>query len=201
MILVLILTFTFLLGFLVGGRFTHWYIEHLDSKERLKTTTETEGIFNEVLSSIGTKFVSFHTRLNENLIFKVNLVSVGVVDMVLNMNKSDLIIIFPNKTYSSYYISDKIRLDIIDNLKYYYSVEYDDCITFNGNVIDKKTISRITGNLVDKSISESVIDPLFSKKVENDLDIDDILDKINRVGIDNLTIEEKKFLNSYGKNE
>jgi hypothetical protein len=33
----------------------------------------------------------------------------------------------------------------------------------------------------------------------NKLDIDDILDRINKVGIKNLTEEEKEFLNKYNK--
>ena len=49
-------------------------------------------------------------------------------------------------------------------------------------------------NLDENSDIQNII-----KKNNNKFNIDDILDKINRVGIENLTKEEKDFLNNYNQ--
>jgi uncharacterized protein YneF (UPF0154 family) len=200
MIYILGILLSILLGVLIGFKLALWYSDYLSKKEVEKLKLVNEDIFNQVLSNIGTRFFDFHTRLNENLIFKSSIFGLGEFDMVYNLNKSDLLLIFPdNKTYSSYNISNSLKDSIIKSIENYYSVEYNDCMTFNGNLIDLKTINRLT-----KSFTGSTsIDGLFDKKsaVEEPMDIDSILDKINQFGLDNLTKKERDFLKKFGENE
>jgi hypothetical protein len=50
----------------------------------------------------------------------------------------------------------------------------------------------------DMKENQSDIQKIINKN-NNKLDIDDILDKINSVGIENLSKEEIQFLNNYNK--
>ena len=59
----------------------------------------------------------------------------------------------------------------------------------------KKTIPEIDTSLVNIETFNQVA----SSEIQKDFNIDDILDKINKVGIENLTEEEKEFLNNYNK--
>lgn len=200
MIYILVILLSLLIGVLVGIRLAFWYSDYLSEKEIEKLRLVNEDIFNQVLSNIGTRFFDFHTRLNENLIFKSSMFGLGEFDMVYNLNKSDLLLIFPdNKTYSSHNISNSLKDNIIKSIEKYHSVEYNDCMTFNGNLIDLKTINRLA-----KSFTNSTsIDGLFDVEtvVEETMDIDSILDKINQFGLDNLTKKEKDFLKKFGENE
>jgi hypothetical protein len=57
-----------------------------------------------------------------------------------------------------------------------------------GNIVDKRSILRLNPNA---NFPEAFSKPKVEKKV---LDLDSILDRINEVGISNLTKEEKEFL-------
>lgn len=199
MIYILGILLSLLIGVLVGIRLAFWYSDYLSEKEIEKVRLVNEDIFNQVLSNIGTKFFDFHTRLNENLIFKSSIFGLGQFDMVYNLNKSDILLIFPdNKTYSSFNISDSLKCKIISSVDHYYSVEYKDCMTFNGNLIDVKTINRLTKSFT----STTSTDGLFGEEsVDIPMNIDSILDKINQFGLDNLTKSEKDFLKKFGENE
>lgn len=79
-----------------------------------------------------------------------------------------------------------------------------DCIDFNKTLLDRKThdLMQLIIDITVSSLKENKENKEISKDVENtkeniDFDIDDILDKINKVGYNNLTDKEKEFLKNY----
>lgn len=79
----------------------------------------------------------------------------------------------------------------IDQVKFYF-------------LFDRKTI---LGAHIPEQIKDFIFKPLDSENVKlllsteppPSMDLDEILDKIDRLGIDSLTLEEKNFLDQFGK--
>lgn len=125
---------------------------------------------------------------------------------------------FKIKKGSIIHLSTKLEkydyVDIIcDNVKSEISIFKNDKFLFNSEDIDKISISiiinHINRNLTLGKMTESIIKEKISKLLETDhnikkneqkikikLELDDILDRINEIGYDNLTKEEKDFLNN-----
>ena len=83
---------------------------------------------------------------------------------------------------------DKIN-DVVEVLGFVFSRE-DFERTFKIKVEDLTNPEKM------KMMDESDIDKIVREN-DSKFSIDDILDKINKVGIDNLTEDEKKFLQNY----
>lgn len=141
----------------------------------------------EVLEIIGSNSLKFMNRYNSNVTFRANLKKHGKVEIIFLMDKKDLTI-FKNGEciYSSFYTDKKIVTDICSKLETSFSRELTDCVQVMGNIIDRRTITKLNPNIE--------FPPAFPVVEQPQLTMDDILDKINEVGIDNLTPDEKEFL-------
>jgi hypothetical protein len=76
----------------------------------------------------------------------------------------------------------------------FYREEFERSFGISVQELKKRTDSLMKSMNDDQSDIEKIVN-----KNNRKLDIDDILDKINKVGIENLTEEEKQFLNNYNK--
>jgi hypothetical protein len=100
-----------------------------------------------------------------------------------------------------------LNMIIIKKFLKKYKSEIDNCVEYKGSLLDRRThelmqfMIKITlDSLKDKKNKNkpenSITKPIDLDKNIN-LNIDDILDKINKIGYLNLTDKEKEFLNNY----
>ena len=90
------------------------------------------------------------------------------------------------------------RLNLVEILGLvFYREDFERSIGFSFEEMKDRS-SKMMKSINDMKENQSDIQKIINKN-NNKLDIDDILDKINSVGIENLSKEEIQFLNNYNK--
>ena len=185
-----------IVGFLLGCLFMLGIIRLEGYLQLEKLKDEQNSVYNEIIDLIGTKSMKFIARYNNNVTFRVSTKSKGVVDMIVFFDKKDLGLFDKGDCVLTTQNADrKIITDICQKLEDTYEKDLKDCVQIMGNIVDRKTISRLNPNINFPSAfpEERIEEPQFT--------IDDILDRINQVGMDKLTQDEKNFLDQYQKNQ
>ena len=86
-------------------------------------------------------------------------------------------------------------IDVVEILGLvFYREDFERSFGVSFQELKEKSMNMMKSMNDDQSDIQKIINKNNTK-----LDIDDILDKINKVGIENLTEEEKEFLNNYNK--
>jgi len=148
--------------------------------------------FTEIKELVGSNSFKFINRYNDHLTFRVTTKSLGKVTLIMVMSRRDISIFQKNECiYTSQHADSNLIKSIVDNIESTYDSQIKDCFQIMGNVIDKTSIRRMNP---DADFPEA-----FPKPEMPIFNIDDILDRINEVGIQNLTPEEKEFLQNYQK--
>ena len=169
--------------------------------------------FKEILEKVNNKKSRFKTRINNTIYIGVKLEDYGKVDIIyLSDKKENQLNIFKgDKLIMTSDLVDKVLLDeIIFSINKVHYNKIVDVIDILGLVFYREDFERSFGVSLQelKDNSMNMMKPIneeqsdIQKIINNNnskLDIDDILDRINKVGIKNLTEEEKEFLNKYNK--
>lgn len=193
-----------LIGFLIGIFFNMKMIEFLNDKRYKKTITDKSNKYKEILSKIENKKIRFVTRINDVAYFKMNLSDFGKIDIFYFLSKKDISIFRGEKCLlTSINVDKQIIEDITKKIDSIYTDKMNDVINFMGLIIHRNDFEK-TFNIslddikkeMDRNEEQSDINGVI-KNNENKFDIDDILDKINKVGLENLTKDELNFLNNY----
>ena len=96
-----------------------------------------------------------------------------------------------------------LNMIIIKKFLEKYKNEIDNCVEYKGSLLDRRTheLMQFMIKITLESLKDIKKNKTTSKPIELDkninLNIDDILDKINKIGYLNLTDKEKEFLNNY----
>jgi hypothetical protein len=201
-------------GVILGGLLKNWSNKLSEKIAHNKLILDRNKQFKQILEKINTKKSRFKTRINNTVYIGVKLEDYGRVDVVyfldkkenqLNIFKGDKLIM------TSDLVSEELLSEIMSAINRVHYHRIVDVVEILGLVFYREDFERSFGvsfeemkekqmNMM-KSMNEenqSDIQKIINKN-KNKLDIDDILDKINKVGIDNLTEEEKQFLNNYNK--
>lgn len=195
LIILSIVSFLFgiIFGLLIFAKLSEWKAE----KELQKVRDEHNNIYLEIESLIGKRNVYFLGRFNDSISFRTTTLTFGVIDILFFFDKKDISLFKKNECiYGSSYVDKEIIKNICSKLESQFSEEIKDCVKIFGNIIDRKTISRINPG-IEFPPAFPVVPPVESKTFT----IDDILDRIGEVGINNLDDDEKKFLEQYQKNQ
>ena len=184
------------LGFILSGKIKLYNLK-----------SEYKSVFTEVHQSIGTKSMRFLNRVNQIVTFKVRTRSFGSFDMVIYLDKNQISLFRNQRLIYKSEVENNIVLvksELINSIICDIDVEYPqmhDLVAVSGAMIDKKTFDDMLKNakmeLKSQSIDDLVGTP--SKKQDDDLDLDSILDKINKVGLNGLTEKELKYLKDQSK--
>lgn len=204
-----IITFTWIL---LSGFFIGWASKSLSSKisEQIKSKKIIEDVtkqFSQVLENIRSNKALFKNRVNQTVYISTNIVDYGPVDIVYLMDKKDVALFKGNKCiYTTHTIDTKVVNDIITSIRIKFNNQINDVVEVMGITISKSDFEKSLGiSLKDvekqqqafKKMQESQKSEI-DKIIENNeklLSVDDILDKIGKVGYNNLTQQEKEFLN------
>lgn len=197
-----------LTGILIGGIISNWSNKLSIRNEELRLILDKNKQFKQILEKVLTKRSGFKTRINNTVYIGVKLDDYGKVDILYFLDKRDIAIfkddncIMTSKDVKSDLLNDVINN--IDRVHYHRIVDIVEVLGFvfyredfekNFNISVKELKERTNMiNLDENSDIQNII-----KNNNNRFNIDDILDKINRVGIENLTKEEKDFLNNYNQ--
>ena len=179
----------FLLGVCVGSAISILITEITVKRKLDQISREINSYFTKVLDAMSSgRFVS---RLNDNSLFKIRMDG-EEYDLYYLMDK-DQIAIFKDKDcvkISDDRVDIKIINSIIDVINSRWRSQIDDTVIIRGSIIDRTTYDRLTNNFNEDENKFNI------SRNESSLDLDDILDRINTIGFDNLTDSEKEFLKS-----
>lgn len=200
----------FIFGISVGILINN-YLNKLSIKnEEKRLILDKNNQFKQILNKLLTKRTRFKTRVNNTVYIGVKLDDYGKVDILYFLDKRDIAIfqgdkcIMTSKDVDSNLLNELINnidrvhynriMDVVEVLGFvFYRVDFEK--NFNISVSElKERTNQMMKSIDDTSDIESIIN-----KNNNKFDIDEILDKINRVGIENLTKEEREFLNNYNQ--
>ena len=186
--------FSFFIGIGFCLRALKWVKDKNDHKESLRVNT----IFTNVISNLKKKTVDFTNRQGNITYLTTKLEGLGKVNILYLMDKHDIVIQKQktDKFVISHHANKSIINDLIDLINIKFNREINDVIEVNGYKISRVAIER--------QVSKMNLSEMFGQgdmeKIKQDnqerFDLDSILDKINQVGLKNLTDGEKNYLNS-----
>ncbi len=198
---------SFLFGVILGAKVYKTMIENELKKENEKLVTNINSQYSQLLNNITTGFSRFKSRVNSTVHIESTLNDHGNIDIIYLLDKNDVAIFQGNKCL---YTSDKadkhVISDITKAINHLYKKEITEVIDFFGLVLSKQEfekqfsfdpneILKLVKNSSNQDISEmdKIIDENKSK-----FDVDEILDKISKFGINALTPDERNFLDNLG---
>ena len=194
------LTLMFILGFLYA-KIVDKIKAYFKDKKLLKDMIIQ---FEEILSNIKKGQAVFVSRVNHTVMLDTKLKDYNIVNVVYLMDKSIVCIFKENKCiYTSETIDKTLNENIINNIHEQYGKQIDDVVEVLGVTISRE---ELESKLKDfESINpESELNNLMKKETteieriveenEERFDVDSILDKISKHGMEKITQEELDFL-------
>lgn len=186
--------------FIFGSTSTLILLSIRDRVESNKKSSLINNIFIEVLGSISkSKFV---TRVNNTVTINSSL-SIGNISIVYMIDRVDIVIFKDNKIlYTSESIDEELLAKVIDAIMLKHGKYINDTVTIFGFLFSKVDFEKKFKMKIENGVlypienNDSDVDRIKKNNLIK-FSIDDILDKINDIGFDKLTIEEKDFLKSY----
>ena len=203
---IMTLTLMFILGFLYA-KFTEKIKKNIRNKKIIEDILIQ---FKEILENIKKNQAVFISRVNQTVMIDTRLKQHDIVNIVYLMDKKVVCIFKENKCiYTSETIDNNLRDNIIENIHEKYGTQIDDVVEVLGVTISReelesklKDFENANPNL-DMTIFNNVKEISDVEKIieENNekFDIDSILDKINKVGMEKITKEELNFLKEQSK--
>jgi hypothetical protein len=153
----------------------------------LRLKSRNRSIYQEILDNVISNNVTFESRINNNILFNTNIKSDGDVQIMYFIDKKDIAIFKNNNClYTSVHIDNNILDKISKNIWNKFSNQINDTVFLSNTIFDRKTFLIICG--LTQNINQN------NEIIEINYNLDDILDKINKVGYNNLTDDEKNFL-------
>jgi len=202
---IIALTLMFILGFLYAKIVDNIKV-HFKNKKLLKNMAKQ---FEEILVNIQKGHAVFISRVNHTVMLDTKLKDYNVVNLVYLMDKRIVCIFKENKCiYTSETIENGLRDNIIANIHDLYGKEIEDVVEVLGVTISRE---ELKSKLKDFEDSNPNLDmTMFNKKELSDIDmiieenedrfdVDSILDKISKVGMEKITKEELDFLKEQSK--
>jgi hypothetical protein len=107
-------------------------------------------------------------------------------------NSQNIIVIFDSETDYKTLSQDLYTLLINDNVKFYFIFDRDSLVTAHLPQQVKDFIFKPSG-------TSTMIRVDYDKNSSPSMDLDELLDKIEQMGIESLTPEEKNFLDNFAK--
>ena len=199
----------FILGVIWG--FVLFYLAYKFSewKSAKKIASDISSHFKEVLSNLKMNQAVFVSRVNQTVIVDTRLAKLDVVNIVYLMDKQIVCIFKDNNCiYTTENLDINLKSEILDEINNKFDKEINDVVDVMGMTISREEfqqkleeIQKFTMkniNLDDLVVSENEIDKIVDEN-EMKYDVDVILDKISKDGIDSISKEEKEFLDNLNK--
>jgi hypothetical protein len=193
----------FCLGYLFNNLLRKIVEGYKDGKYRKEITD----IFQNILDNLYTNKTSFISRINGTVTIMTELNNIGMVNIVYLMDRRDIAVFKGDKCiYTSDSIDRSLVEEIVIGVEVFYKHEINDIVNVLGMIFSriefenkfKIKVEDIKKGMFGGLPKEEMSDvEKIKRQNEVKFNIDDILDRITSVGIENLTPEEKRFLDSY----
>ena len=197
----------FVLGIIWG--FVLFYIAYKFSewKSAKKIAADISSHFKEVLSNLKMNQAVFVSRVNQTVIVDTRLAKLDVVNIVYLMDKQIVCIFKDNNCmYTTESLDGNLKSELLIEINNKFNKEINDVVDIMGMTISREefqqkleeiqkfTMKNINlDNLVENEVDQIVLDN------EIKFDVDSILDKIIKDGIESISKEEKEFLDNLNK--
>lgn len=195
----------YIILFLIGYQTRHILGKYADNVRRNNLVKDINNQFKEVLNNILSSKSKFKSRVNNTVYINTKLKDYDDVNVVYLMDRKDIAIFKNNKCiYTSEMVEKDTITSISNAIENKFEDKINDVVEVLGFVFSREDFERtfkikvedLTNPEKMKMVEESDIDKIVREN-ETKFSIDEILDKISKVGIENLTEEEKKFLQNY----
>lgn len=204
----LVTIFTFTLTFFVGMWFSEMIHLYKSKKESRLLTLRHESMFSKLKENIIYNNCSFDKRINSLIYMDMYSINDKPMKVLFDINKNTISIYDENDIhdfYSSTLVDSKLIDDIIILIGKKFGKEIDNVVNILGMEISKNEFERLTNINIDSLIQNSqqpISMNFYSESQEEKkekFNIDLILDKIIKDGLESLSKEERDFLDDYSK--
>lgn len=190
----------FCLGY-VFSSFIRKVMEKIADDESSKKVND---VYSNLLNNVHGDKTIFTSRINNTVSLETLLDGEGKVNVMYMMDKKD-IAIFKNDNciYTSNLVKPDLLDEIITAIDIYHKTKILDTVNMMGLIFSREEFEK-KFNIRVEDMKKGMYAPMevydIDKMInedEIDFDIDYILDRISEVGIENLTPNEKEFLDNY----
>ena len=190
----------FCLGYVFSG-FIRKVMEKIADDESSKKVND---VYSNLLNNVHGDKTTFTSRINSTVSLETLLDGEGKVNVMYMMDKKDIAIF---KNDNCIYTSNLVKPDLLDELitaiDIYHKTKIVDTVNMMGLIFSREEFEK-KFNIRVEDMKKGMYAPMevydIDKMInedEIDFDIDYILDRISEVGIENLTPDEKEFLDNY----
>jgi hypothetical protein len=195
-------------AFCLGFVFSHLLTKVMSNIEDGKVTKKVNDIYTKLLENVYGNRTVFTSRINNTISLETLIEGEGKVNVMYMMDKKDIALFKNDKCI---YTSDLVKVDLLDEIVTAIDIHHKDKIldTVNmmGLIFSREDFEKKFNMKVEDMKKGMMYGPMelydIDKMISEDeiyFDIDYILDRINAVGIENLTPDEKDFLDNYNNN-
>ena len=187
-----------LIGLVIGSLSTFGILVFISKRQESKLRKKYVNTYNEILKKLTSNEVSFTSRINNTVQLHTEIEDEGEVQIMYFLDRQDVSIF---RDGDCLYTSNLIEKDLIEKILKTiwskFSVQINDVVQLMNNTFDKRTFMVISGVNPNQTVDTNQI---FNVPADEDTyTLDDILDRINEVGYNNLTDSEKEFLKNLNK--
>ena len=194
-----------LLGaFCFGYLFSNLVRKIMDKMVDEESSKKVNDVYSNLLSNIYSDRTFFTSRINNTVSLETLIDGEGKVNIMYMMDKKDIAIFKNDKCI---YTSDLVKSDLLDDIitaiDIYHKDKILDTVHMMGLIFSREEFEK-KFNIRVEDLKRGMYAPMevydIDKMInedEIDFDIDYILDRISEVGIENLTPDEKEFLDNY----
>ena len=194
-----------LLGaFCFGYLFSNLVRKIMDKMVDEESSKKVNDVYSNLLSNIYSDRTFFTSRINNTVSLETLIDGEGKVNIMYMMDKKDIAIFKNDKCI---YTSDLVKSDLLDDIitaiDIYHKDKIVDTVNMMGLIFSREEFEK-KFNIRVEDMKKGMYAPMevydIDKMInedEIDFDIDYILDRISEVGIENLTPDEKEFLDNY----
>jgi hypothetical protein len=206
----------FILGLLWGmviGIISYYYYFKIKKKFIDKKILNDISLkFKEVLKNIKKGRAVFVSRVNQTVIVDTKLSTLDVVNIVYLMDKGVLCIFKDSQClYTTESIDTDLASELLMEINDKFNNQINDVVNIMGMTISKEEFQikmeemkkwnlNNPNAINDMDIDQKSDIEEIKNENKNKFDTDEILDKINKSGIESLSIEELNYLNNQSKN-
>jgi uncharacterized protein YneF (UPF0154 family) len=205
---ILFIITAFIMGMAAGLKLAEFISNKKIQKQNDDILKDRQEQYSEILTKLSTGKTRFKTRVNQTVYISVKLKDHGKVNLLYLMDKKDIAIFKEDKClYTSDQVVQNLLTDIITSIENRHGWKIEDVVNVLGFVFYREDFEKSFGMKFDdisKSLgmrqqqSDSEIDNIVNNN-ETKFDIDEVLDKIGKLGIEMLSEEEREFLDNYSK--
>jgi len=189
-------------AFCLGYVFSSFIKKVLEKIADDESSKKVNDVYSNLLNNIHGNKTFFTSRINNTVSLETLLDGEGKVNIMYMMDKKD-IAIFKNDNcvYTSNLVKPDLLDEIITAIDIYHKSKIVDTVNMMGLIFSREEFEK-KFNIRVEDMKKGMYAPMEVYDIDEDeidFDIDYILDRISEVGIENLTPDEKEFLDNYNK--